>query len=674
MSDILVIPPTEDIESNSASASYLQRARRGLSNLLLSTNAIKTKIISTNAISAKDIDTNNIEVNNPDSEVKNTEIKNIEIKNTEAINSLSVNNDIIKTMHDKAVSFHNHHGITTKLIASGFLAVFLSACSTLPKTPHVAKSIQLTEAINRHYTNKKTQTSSDTTHSSENVDSSTSPQSESQRKAQLAQAVSQQSSLHPNLSGYHPIVTGANAFAARSVLTDMATESIDVQYYIWHNDQAGQLLLKQLWQAADRGVVVRLLLDDFNNNAALDKHLLRFASHPNIAVRLINPMSFRKFQTLNYFTDLRRINHRMHNKSMTFDRHLSIVGGRNVGDEYLSNDKNSQFADLDVLLIGDVVQDINNSFEQYWRSPISYDIETLVKKNNTQSGAVLSKDSKSNTENFIASLDKIHPDTSGANIDGLKVYNQALKNSTIDNDLIHQQIPFRWAPITFLSDDVEKLLKNTHPQAHLVFQLRDLLGTPTKNLSIVSSYFVPTKDGVNTLIKLAHQGVKVRILTNSFNATDVSAVHAGYAQWRIPLLQAGIEIYELKATASKEDRENKLWRARSQSSTSLHAKAFAVDDHSVFIGSYNVDPRSANINTEMGVVIEDAELAHKLHVAITDDLLYQAYKVVLTDQGRLQWQTLENHQLVKFDKEPDIDLIDSLWINLMSSMPIDWLL
>lgn len=382
MSDILVIPPTEDIESNSASASYLQRARRGLSNLLLSTNTIKTKIISTNAISTKDIDTNNIEVDNLDIEVKSTEITD-----TEAINSLSVKNDTIKTMRDKAVLFHSHHSITAKLIASGFLAVFLSACSTLPKTPHVAKSIQLTEAINRHYTNKKTQTSSKTTHNSENVDSLTSLQSESQKKAQLAQAVSQQSSLHPNLSGYHPIVTGANAFAARSVLTDMATESIDVQYYIWHNDQAGQLLLKQLWQAADRGVVVRLLLDDFNNNAALDKHLLRFASHPNIAVRLINPMSFRKFQTLNYFTDLRRINHRMHNKSMTFDRHLSIVGGRNVGDEYLSNDKNSQFADLDVLLIGDVVQDINNSFEQYWRSPISYDVETLVKKNNTQSGA-----------------------------------------------------------------------------------------------------------------------------------------------------------------------------------------------------------------------------------------------------------------------------------------------
>ena len=543
-----------------------------------------------------------------------------------------------------------------RLIVVSFFILALSACSTLPKTPHMSKRIELTDSINAHYTNKSSQPSLDS------------------KSNKLIESISEQNRSHPNHSGYHPIVTGANAFASRSILTDLATESVDVQYYIWHNDQAGQLLLKKLWQAADRGVVVRFLLDDFNNNAALDKHLLRFASHPNIAVRLINPMSFRKFQTLNYFTDLRRINHRMHNKSMTFDRNLSIVGGRNVGDEYLSNDENSQFADLDVLLIGDVVQDVNQSFEQYWRSPLSYDIETLVKQKKHNSSINASNDAKTNTDNFIASLDKIYPEKAHANHDGLSVYNRALENSTIDSDLINKQVPFRWANMIFLSDDVEKLSKNTHPNVHLVAQLRGLLGTPTQNLSIVSSYFVPTKDGVNTLIKLAQQGVKFRILTNSFNATDVSAVHAGYAQWRVPLLQAGIEIYELKATASKEDRENKLWRARSQSSTSLHAKAFAVDDHSVFIGSYNVDPRSANINTEMGVVIEDEELALKLHTAISDDLLNQAYKVVLTDQGRLQWQTLEESQMVYHDKETHIDFIDSLWINVMSSLPIDWLL
>lgn len=563
-----------------------------------------------------------------------------------------------------------------QLVTYALMALLLSACNTLPKQPHITDSIQLTQAITHHYAQKKAKDSAESKTSTSKSSTTTAATTELAVDANkpLAKAVTQQRDSHPNLSGYYPIITGADAFAARSILTDMAAESIDVQYYIWHDDQAGQLLLKKLWEAADRGVVVRLLLDDFNNNAAFDKHLLHFASHPNIAVRLINPMSFRKFQTLNYLTDLRRINHRMHNKSMTFDRHLSIIGGRNVGDEYLSRDTNSQFADLDVLLIGDVVQDINNSFEQYWRSPLSYDVQTLVKPKNPSSQSSTYDDPQTNTLNFIASLDKIYHQQSATDAKEIEVYNRAVRTSTFDTDLINQRLPFHWAPIKFLSDQVEKLQSTTHPQDHLVAQLRDLLGSPTDNLSIVSSYFVPTKEGVETLIKLAQRGVKVRILTNSFHATDVSAVHSGYSQWRVPLLQAGVEIYELKATASAENRENKLWRARSQSSTSLHAKAFAVDDHSVFIGSYNVDPRSANINTEMGVVIEDADLAHELHKAISDGLLTQAYKVVLTAQGNLQWQTQENNQIVYYDKEPYIDFMDALWINIMSSMPIDWLL
>lgn len=158
----------------------------------------------------------------------------------------------------------------------------------------------------------------------------------------------------------------------------MATRNIDVQYYIWHDDQVGHLLLKDLWKAAERGVIVRLLLDDFNSNAKLDQQLLRFASHPNIAVRIVNPLMHRKFQMLNFVTGLPCINRRMHNKSMIFDKQITIIGGRNIGNEYLSNDQNSQFADLDVLLIGKVVADIDNSFTSYWSAPIAFDIETLV--------------------------------------------------------------------------------------------------------------------------------------------------------------------------------------------------------------------------------------------------------------------------------------------------------
>ena len=542
------------------------------------------------------------------------------------------------------------------------LTLGLSACQSLPKQPHLPESQALSARVEALYQQDNKKQDSVQIKRLDNGTSITNSKTDSIDNIDLVAAISAQNDIHPDLSGYHPIITGANAFASRSILTGMATRSIDAQYYIWHDDEAGQLLLKDLWDAAERGVIVRLLLDDFNNNAKFDQHLLRFSSHPNIAVRIINPLMYRKFQTLNYLTGLPRINRRMHNKSMIFDKQITIIGGRNIGDEYLSNDKNSQFADLDVLLIGKVVADIDNSFASYWSAPISFDIETL---------ATLDKGEKTD---FVQGLDKLKADEKSSSNGSLSIYKAAIEDSSIDKDLLNKRVPFRWTDMQFLNDDVGKLTKTVPADTNLVHQLRTLLGSPSKKLTIISSYFVPTKDGVNTLVELAESGIEIKILTNSFDATDVTAVHSGYSQWRPSLLRAGVKIYELKATASEEKRENKLWKARSQSSTSLHAKAFAVDDYQVFIGSYNVDPRSANINTEMGVIINDDQLATQLHDALSDDLLTQAYEVKLLDNGNLQWHTIEEGKKVVYDSEPRTDVSDHVWLTIMSWLPIDWLL
>ena len=538
------------------------------------------------------------------------------------------------------------------------LTLSLSGCQTLPKQPHLPESQALSARIDALYQQEGREQNSNQKDGQQNSQT-TNTKTDS---TDLVAAISEQNEIHPDLSGYHPIVTGANAFASRSILTSMATRNIDAQYYIWHDDQAGQLMLKDLWDAAERGVIVRLLLDDFNNNAKFDQHLLRFSSHPNIAVRIINPLMYRKFQTLNFVTGLPRINRRMHNKSMTFDKQITIIGGRNIGDEYLSNDKNSQFADLDVLLIGKVVADIDNSFASYWSAPISFDIQTLATLD------------KGETTDFLEGLDKLRADEKNNSKSSLDVYKTAIEDSSIDSDLINKRVPFRWTDMQFLSDDVGKLTKTVPANTNLVHQLRTLLGSPTKRLTIISSYFVPTKDGVNTLVELAEAGIDIKILTNSFDATDVTAVHSGYSQWRPSLLRAGVKIYELKSTASEEKRENKLWKARSQSYTSLHAKTFAVDDYQVFIGSYNVDPRSANINTEMGVIINDEELAKQLHSALSDELLGQAYEVKLLENGSLQWHTVEAGEKVVYDSEPRVDISDHVWLAIMSWLPIDWLL
>ncbi|SNT70209.1 phospholipase D family protein [Psychrobacter sp. LV10R520-6] len=538
------------------------------------------------------------------------------------------------------------------------LSLGLSGCQNLPKQPHLPESQNLSARVNALYQQNSTLKSEH----SDNENNQDNPNGSAIDNTDLVSAISEQNNIHPDLSGYHPIVTGANAFAARSILTEMATRNIDVQYYIWHDDQVGHLLLKDLWKAAERGVIVRLLLDDFNSNAKLDQQLLRFASHPNIAVRIVNPLMHRKFQMLNFVTGLPRINRRMHNKSMIFDKQITIIGGRNIGNEYLSNDQNSQFADLDVLLIGKVVADIDNSFTSYWSAPIAFDIETLVTLD------------KGATSDFLAGLDKLDEDEKNNSRSSLAVYKTAIADSSIDTDLVNKRVPFRWTDMQFLSDDVGKLTKSVPANTNLVHQLRTLLGSPSKKLTIISSYFVPTKYGVSTLVQLADSGVDIKILTNSFDATDVTAVHSGYSQWRPALLRAGIKIYELKSTASEEKRGNKLWKARNQSSTSLHTKTFAIDDHQVFIGSYNVDPRSANINTEMGVIINDDELARQLHQALSDNLLSQAYEVKLMDNDQLQWHTVENEEKVIYNSEPRVGMSDHIWLTIMSWLPIDWLL
>lgn len=526
-------------------------------------------------------------------------------------------------------------------ITLGVALLCLVGCQSLPTTPHLHKSLELTKR-------------------SQNLHHNSSP---------LA-IFSQQTTSKP--SAYHLVSTGADAFATRSILTNIATTSIDVQYYIWHDDEAGLLMLKHLWQAAERGVVVRLLLDDVNSSPSLDKQLLAFASHPNIAVRLVNPFVYRKAKFINYLTEPLRLNHRMHNKSMTFDQHISIIGGRNIGNEYLNNDKNNTFADLDVLVAGDVVKDIHKSFEDYWQSANSYDIQTLVTPIISANQATF----------FDSNIDSILSDSK--NQKALQTYQDAIKHATFGVKQ-PQDTPLRWADMVFVADDVAKLNKQANVSDYLVSQLQQLIGRPNQRLSIISSYFVPTQEGVKALTTLAKSGIKISILTNSFDATDVGAVHAGYGYWRKELLKAGIALYELKSTAknSSED-ENKLWRTKQTTTTSLHAKALAVDDAYVFVGSYNVDPRSANINTELGVLIKDTELAKQVHHALNNTnqsnawsnhpILQQAYQVVLGKNDNLQWRTIENNQEIIYDAEPSMNIPEKTGVWLLSVLPIDWLL
>lgn len=533
-----------------------------------------------------------------------------------------------------------------RLTLVSFIMLTLGACQSLPNLPHTPDSMALTHRalLPAHDT-------------------------------RLGVAVDEQSAHYPQMSGYYPIVTGADAFASRSVLADMAEHSIDAQYYIWHNDEAGQLMLKDLWQAAERGVVVRLLLDDFNNTPELDALLWRFSQHHNIQVRLMNPAAHRTLRFLDFITRPKQMNARMHNKSMIYDNRVAIIGGRNIGNEYLNNDKRTHFADLDVLLIGGVVNDIDTSFESYWQSSVAYDIETIVKAPKVALDFISSLDEVSPPpESLLERLQGDKKDDEAQRELTLRRYRSAVANSTIGEDLLGKRVPFRWSPMRFVADNPKKLTLTAKDDELLIHQASPILGKPTQSLDVISSYFVPTHDGVAALTHLAKSGVRVRILTNSYDATDVGAVHSGYAHHRRALLSGGVRLFELRSTAGLgDDNKNRLVRTKGETTTSLHAKAFSVDGKSVFIGSYNVDPRSANINTELGVIITDERLAGQMAQAMGDGLLHEAYEVKLGKDG-LEWHTVINDTPVVYTDEPNMTLLNRFGVWFLSWLPIDWLL
>jgi putative cardiolipin synthase len=460
---------------------------------------------------------------------------------------------------------------------------------------------------------------------------------------------------HAEDAGIYLLPNGRDAFAARRLLAASAERSLDVQYYIWRGDRTGTLLFDELRVAADRGVRVRLLLDD-NNTAGLDATLAALDSHGNIEVRLFNPFVIRGFRAIGYVTDFFRLNRRMHNKSFTADNQATIIGGRNVGDEYFDAvDDTPAFVDLDVLAIGTVVQAVSRDFDRYWASRSSYPAEQLL--STPVAGA-------------LAELR-----AAAANVGrqpGAVGYLDAIRSSAVIRGLIAGTLAFEWAPTRMISDDPAKVLGLAAAEQLFPEQLLEVIGSPGRELDLVSPYFVPTEALIDAFTRLTRRGVGVRILVNSLAATDVTAVHSGYAKHRKQLLKSGIAIYEMRLVAppSMEARADRL----GHSATSLHAKTFAVDRDLLFIGSFNFDPRSAHLNTELGFVVESPALANRLAAFFDDDLPARAYKVHLSEAGHLYWTEHHAGQTVRHDVEPGTTWGRRAVVWGLSLLPIESLL
>jgi putative cardiolipin synthase len=461
---------------------------------------------------------------------------------------------------------------------------------------------------------------------------------------------------HPGTSGIVALQDGRDAFAARVLLAEAAEQTLDVQYYIWHADTTGMLLFDALRRAADRGVRVRLLLDD-NNTGGLDTVLAALDQHPNIAVRLFNPFLHRRWRILDYVGDFGRINRRMHNKSFTADSHVTIIGGRNVGDEYFGAGHGLLFVDLDVLAIGPVVQDVSRDFDRYWNSQSAYPVHRLIHRVSSGSVAEVSA---------AASRMERSPEAVS--------YLQTLTESPLLHELLAGTLPFEWAATTMVSDDPGKALGRASDEQLLWSRLKSVLCVPTRQLELISPYFVPGAEGVGSLGALAKAGVRISVLTNSVEATDVAAVHAGYAKRRKALLQAGITLFEMKRDPSGGGEGGKRAGGSGSSRSSLHAKTFSVDRSRVFVGSFNFDPRSARLNTEMGLVIDSPALAQAIADTFAGPIAEREYRVELTDAGTLRWSEPTQGRVVVHRREPGLGIWRGLAVFIMSKLPVEWLL
>jgi len=476
-------------------------------------------------------------------------------------------------------------------------------------------------------------------------------------ETRIGQAITPIALANPGQSGVHPLGDAHDAFAARVLLAQAAERTLDVQYYIWANDLTGTLMFEELRAAAERGVRVRLLLDDLGTHG-LDRTLAALDAHQNIEVRLFNPFRQRRHKWLGFATNFRRANRRMHNKSFTADNQASIVGGRNIGDAYFGASTGIVFADLDALLVGAVVDDVSADFDRYWDSGSSYPLAQLVAPATPTSLARL-----------VSAAERATREPRAAE------YVEAVRETDFSRALLDGTLAIEWAATEMVSDDPAKGLGKARSRDLMTTHLNRAVGTPEHRVFLVAPYFVPTSAGVAGFGELAASGVDVRVLTNSLDATDVAAVHAGYAKRRKKMLTGGIRLFEMRRlTPAERSGGSSRPGAFGSSGASLHAKTFAIDGKRIFIGSFNFDPRSAHLNTEMGFIIDSPTLAQQVEETFEQWVPANAYQLELSAWRSVHWYEPVDGRWVRHDREPHVGLFRRGLVGLLKVLPIEWLL
>lgn len=448
----------------------------------------------------------------------------------------------------------------------------------------------------------------------------------------LASRVRPLTEPHPELSGIYLMPKGIEALGARLRLSRLAETGIDLQYFLIEDDIVGDLLIRELMNAADRGVRVRILMDDIGTKG----YELAFGvltANPNIEIRLTNPFAHRDVRVAEV-TDFQRINHRMHNKSITFDNAVSIVGGRNMGAPYFGAGDEFNYYDLDAFVIGHAVDEVSTEFDTYWNAAQSYPVSAFVDPDDSsESARILAERFRAAAENaettpYVKALDSEIVDFVLGSDSDVLVWSQA-----------HISYDLPYGEVTADGVEGEDVLGRI---------MIDALAESSEEFVLVSPYFVPGDAGLELFRSLQQRGAHTVVLTNSLASTDQVAAYSGYKEYRKSLLEIGVELWELMAFPAKSgDQPGALTEKRA-----LHAKIYVIDRDRLFVGSFNFDPRSFNINSEMGIAIESDELAAQTSEGIRSSLPGIAWKLRLNAEGDIEWLDLSGEEEVVHDKAP----------------------
>jgi len=456
---------------------------------------------------------------------------------------------------------------------------------------------------------------------------------------------------HPGESGLLLLDENLDAFAARGMSARLAERSLDLLYYIWNDDLTGRLLMAEILAAAERGVRVRLLVDDIGTGHSSEA-MSAMAHHPQIEIRIFNPTRARPGSlrrgvemALRTFSVTRR----MHNKAWIADGRIAILGGRNIGDAYFDAAESTNFRDMDVLVMGPAVGQTETIFDDYWNS-----------------GLALPADRLSPLRDPDAARARVAPQLAAtAARPDANAYLQriAQRLAMFDPDATQPD----WTPTArVLADPPEKAL-GKKGENWLMRELSPVFGATQQRIEITSPYFIPGDEGTAALAALAARGVTVSILTNSLAATDVAAVHGGYAPYRVPLLKAGVKLWELRPEAT-----GRKLSLRGSSSASLHTKAFTADGKTGFIGSMNLDPRSVSLNTEMGVLFDCPTIAAKMEAVWQHDTAPDhSFAVSLTPDGALQWHASDDGKAATYDRDPEASFWRRLTARVVGWLPLE---